>query len=190
MTARKTPLLILGPMKSGKTSELIRELRRYETRNKRVIAIKHTKDSRDHDREGLIRSRDGTNYPSTLAVDQLDFDAIVGRDTEPLVVAIDEGQFFGDKLAPFVSKCTLFGHQVIVSALNADFRLLPFECVSQVASFSITRQLFAICQNCGADALHTRKLGGDYSLAIEVEGGNAEYAPYCTQCFFSVCVTH
>jgi thymidine kinase len=186
MSVRKTPLLITGPVKSGKTSELIRELRRYETRNKRVIAIKHAIDVRDHDREGLIRSRDGTDYPSTLVVEKLDFEAIVGFATEPLVIGIDEGQFFGDQLAPFVMTCVFFGHQVIVSALNANFFLQPFPCVAQVASFATTRQLFAICQNCGNDALHSRKIGGDPFLVIEVDSDSVQYVPHCTNCVFSI----
>jgi thymidine kinase len=180
----KTPLLIVGPVKSGKTSEMIRELHRHDTRRTPVIAIKHSIDSRDHDRAGLIRSRDGTQYPSTIVTDVLDYAAIVGSRTDSVVVAIDEGQFFGDCLVEFVKECVRKRHQVVISALNADFHLVPFQCIAQVAAFSLVRQLFAICSKCGGDALHSEKIGGDQSVKIEVDGPGVSYEPVCTACIF------
>jgi thymidine kinase len=180
----KPPLVIVGPVKSGKTSELIRELHRHDTRRTPVIVVKHAIDAREHDRAGLIRSRDGTQYPSTVIVDTLDYASIVGAHERPVVVAIDEGQFFGDSLVPFVKECMRNGHQVVLSALNADFCLLPFDCIARVSAFAVVRQLFAICSDCGADALHSKKLGGDLSVQIEVDGPSVTYEPVCTSCLF------
>lgn len=186
MSHPKTPLVIVGPVQSGKTSELIRELHRHERRGRSVLAIKHAIDQRAHDRDGLIRSRDGTQYPSTVSVDVLDFDSLVGTHEKPIVVAIDEGQFFGDQLVRFVERCIIEGHYVIIAALNADFRLFPFDCIAKVCAFSNVRQLFAICESCENDAVHSQKIGGDLARSIEVDNGEVRYVPKCTACYFSV----
>lgn len=40
--------LILGPMFSGKTTELLRRMRRHRLADRRVVVIKYVKDTRYH----------------------------------------------------------------------------------------------------------------------------------------------
>lgn len=183
MSVAHTPLLIWGPVKSGKTSDLIREAKRFRVRGLDIIAVKHTMDSRAHDSEGLLRSRDGTEIATSVVTDTLDLDAIVGAYQTPVVIAIDEGQFFGDQLVPFVDAAVQLGHRVLVAALNADFRRQPFTCISLLAARSHVRPLSAICQRCGLDAVHSKKLGGDKTKIIEVDGDAITYEPRCTACY-------
>ena len=183
MTAIHTPLLSWGPVKSGKTSDLIREAKRFRVRGLDIITIKHTMDQRVHDSEGLLRSRDGTEIASSVVTETLDIDVVVGGRTAPVVIAIDEGQFFGDQLTPFVDAAVELGHHVIIAALNADFRRQPFACISLLAGRAHVRPLTAVCQRCGRDAVHSKKLGGDKSKIIEVDDTGVTYEPRCTACF-------
>lgn len=183
MTDIHTPLLIWGPVKSGKTSDLIREAKRFRGCGLEIVAIKHTLDHRAHDSEGLLRSRDGSEIATSIVTETLDIDAIVGERNAPIVIAIDEGQFFGDQLTPFVDAAVALGHRVIVAALNADFRRQPFACISLLAGRANVRQLAAICQRCKRDAVHSKKLGGDKSKIIEVDDTGVTYEPRCTACF-------
>lgn len=178
-----TPLLIWGPVKSGKTSDLIREAKRFSVRGLEIVTVKHVWDQRAHDSEGLLRSRDGTEIASSVVTDSLDLHEIVGIRRPPVVIAIDEGQFFGDQLVPFIDAAVLLGHRVLVAALNADFRRQPFACISLLAGRAQVRALCAICQRCGADAVHSKKVGGDKSKVIEVDGDGITYEPRCTACY-------
>lgn len=49
--------LILGPMFSGKTTELIRRIKRYEAANHKCMVVKYTKD---------VRYTEGNDYSNTI----------------------------------------------------------------------------------------------------------------------------
>lgn len=85
--------LILGPMFSGKTSELIRRLKRYETANHKCMVIRYAKDVRydDENNQGSITTHDRNRLNATLNASLL-------AEVEPFahpysVIGIDEGQF-------------------------------------------------------------------------------------------------
>jgi len=177
------PLLICGPMFSGKTSELLRVAKRYSLRGEMVILVKHSQDQRDHDRNGLITSRDGMQSPLNRVVDRLNVDDLVGDNDAPCIIGVDEGQFFPD-LIEFCDEAERRGHRVIVAALNADFRREPFPCIVRLMARAEIRQLSAVCFRCGADALHTAKIGGDQMQIIEV-GDTTTYQAVCTNCYCS-----
>jgi thymidine kinase len=51
--------LIIGPMFSGKTTELIRRMKRYETANQKCMIIKYENDTRyDEDNQNTIYTHD------------------------------------------------------------------------------------------------------------------------------------
>jgi len=185
MTTFHTPLLIQGPVKSGKTADLVREANRFRVRGIDIITVKHSMDRRTHDRDGLISSRDGTACKVDIVTDTLCFDAQIGARDKPVVIAIDEGQFFDKSIVEFVEQATLNGHYVIVAALNADFHRIPFTCIAVLAARSKIRTLTAVCQSCGEDALHSKKIGGDRQKTIEVDSADTSYEPRCTHCFLS-----
>lgn len=88
--------LILGPMFSGKTSELIRRIKRYETANHKCMVIKYAKDVRyddgDEQAANSISTHDRNKLNATMKATEL------SEQVEQLAVAysvigIDEGQF-------------------------------------------------------------------------------------------------
>ena len=104
--------LIIGPMKSGKSLELIGSVAPHEFAKKKVLYVKPTSDTR----ETAITSRLGVETTS-LAVDSLrditeDFD----------VIGIDEAHMFPATDIPLVSDWIKAGKEVIAAGLDLDYR--------------------------------------------------------------------
>eukprot|EP00761_Pharyngomonas_kirbyi_P013555 gb/GECH01013584.1/.p1 GENE.gb/GECH01013584.1/~~gb/GECH01013584.1/.p1 ORF type:complete len:220 (+),score=44.22 gb/GECH01013584.1/:1-660(+) len=168
--------LIIGPMFAGKTTELIRRIKRYTIAQKKCLLIKYRKDTRysddcmaTHDRQQVM----------ALPCDQL-------SETEEImnkydVIGIDEGQFFPD-VVDFAEKAANAGKVVIVSALSGTFQRRPFGKVLEVIPLAeqITR-LTAVCMICHRDASFTRRLIA--SDDVEVIGGADKYIAVCRECF-------
>ena len=89
-------ILIIGPMFSGKTSELIRLANRYKNIDKKILAINHQINNRYNTNE--ICSHDKTIFPNSLSLDNLSLlltdDGYIKRVTESDVIIIEESQFF------------------------------------------------------------------------------------------------
>lgn len=87
--------LIIGPMFSGKTSELIRRIKRYESANHKCMVVKYARDVRyDGDDENGVnsitthdRNRMNATVRATVLEDVEQFAATYS------VIGVDEGQF-------------------------------------------------------------------------------------------------
>ena len=156
--------LIVGPMRSNKTAEL---LRRIETRRQyakqHVLLLKPSDDTKAGG--GLVESRNqnGCGKMEALEFQSADPWAVlpvlaatekqIGKRVE--CVAIDEGQFVQD-LFLFTKRLLDSGHDVMVSGLELDFRGLPFGEMIDISwlvrtySGNLT-ELVAYC-SCGARA--------------------------------------
>lgn len=140
--------LVLGPMFSGKTSELLRRLRRYNVSKNRVLLVKFVKDVR-YGTDAVVRTHDGTSLTwcdhvqcGESLVDILN----VGLNFD--VVGIDEGQFFDD-LCLVSNKLANAGKHVVIAALNGNFNQHPFQPVAQtLASADEVVHLTAVCMEC------------------------------------------
>ena len=79
--------IIMGNMFSGKTSELVRRLKRYQVIGKNILVINSSKDTRCL--EHVLRTHDNIkfNCVKTNDLTQLNYEKVD-------VIAIDEAQFF------------------------------------------------------------------------------------------------
>src|SRR5690349_5638267 len=169
--------VVVGPMYSGKTEELIRRLRRAQIARQRVEIFKPSIDTRygaDH-----IVSHSELRIPSRLVATATD---ILTHADEAEVIGIDEGQFLGPDLPRVVNELAEQGKRVIVAGLDQDYRGLPFEPMPQLLAIAeyITKTL-AICMVCGEPANRTyrkTKRGGRV-----VVGGSDLYEARCRRCF-------
>ena len=88
--------LILGPMFSGKTSELIRRIKRFETANHKCMVIKYAKDVRyddgDEQAANSISTHDRNKLNATLKATELS-EQVEQLAAAYSVIGIDEGQF-------------------------------------------------------------------------------------------------
>jgi len=181
--------LIIGPVCSGKSGELIRRVDRLTIGNVRVLLVKPTLDTRSK----KIKSRNGSElacYSLQKASDifELLIEESLGQDKPIEVIAFDEGQFFTD-LYPTVKKLVQQHYKVLVSALDTDFNGEPFADIPKLVTLSDSvMKLTAVCTECRSDyAIFSQKLkkGGNV-----VEVGDLElYEPRCINCFIEGGIT-
>jgi thymidine kinase len=170
--------VIVGPMFSGKSEELIRRLRRAEIARQRVQIFKPLIDQRYSNSE--IKSHSGLGISSDLARTAADVMAKIQPRTE--VVGIDEGQFLGEELLDVCTRLADMGKRVIVAGLDTDFMGRPFEPIPRLLAIAeeITK-LLAICVRCGNPAVHTQRLVASEELIVVGAGGM--YEARCRRCF-------
>lgn len=189
--------MIVGPMRSNKTAEL---LRRIETRRQyakqHVLLLKPSADTKSA--AGVVESRNRNGCGKMDAVEFLSSDPWSVRpilqETEQSIgkrvecIAIDEGQFVSDLFA-FTRYLLENGYDVMVSGLELDFRGMPFgemldlSWLVRTYSGNVT-ELVAYCA-CGAKALYPQRLidgkPAPYDSPIIMAGDN--YEPRCAAHF-------
>ncbi|XP_005098053.1 thymidine kinase, cytosolic [Aplysia californica] len=170
--------VIFGPMFSGKTTELMRRLKRYLIANYDCLIIKYAKDVR-YEKDG-IATHDRQVLPAVSA------DRLADLQSEALkhdIIGIDEGQFFPD-IVSFCEKMADQGKIVIVAALDGTFQKKGFgDILNLVPLAENVMKLTAVCMNCYNDASFTKRKGSE--TEVEVIGGADKYLAVCRQCFTS-----
>ena len=189
--------LIVGPMRSNKTAELLRRIEiRRQYAKQHVLLFKPSADTKAA--AGLVESRnqngcgkmEAIEFPSAdpwallpiLAATQ----QRIGKRVECL--AIDEGQFVNE-LFVFTRHLLEANHDVLIAGLDLDFRALPFGEMLNLTWLvnayggSIT-ECMAYC-SCGNRALYSQRLiGGEpaaYHSPIKMPGDS--YEPRCAEHF-------
>ncbi len=189
--------LLLGPMRSNKTAELLRraEMRRQYAKQY-VLVLKPSDDTKGG--PGVVESRNPNGHTKMRA---LEFNSgnpweVLGAiaETEREIgkrvecIAIDEGQFV-DGLFLFTKHLLETDHDVLVAGLDLDFRAIPFgemlNLTWLVTAFggSIT-ECMAYC-SCGARALYSQRLidgqPAPYLSPVKMPGDS--YEPRCAEHF-------
>lgn len=170
--------VIVGPMFSGKSEELIRRLKRAEIARQRVQIFKPVIDQRYSHTE--IVSHSGLELPSEIVTNAVEMFEKVAPRTE--VVGIDEGQFLGDGLIDICMRMADAGKRVIVTGLDTDYLGRPFEPMPRLLAVAEEIvKLLAICVQCGNPAVHTQRLVASEDLIVV--GAAGMYEPRCRRCF-------
>ena len=170
--------VVVGPMFSGKSEELIRRLRRAEFARQRVQIFKPSIDERYAVNE--IISHSGLGIPSDNVTKAAEIMDKVQPRTE--VVGIDEAQFLGEDLVEVCTKLANLGKRVIVAGLDTDYRGRPFEPMPRLLAVAEEIvKLLAICVRCGNPAVHTQRLVASEDLIVV--GAAGMYEPRCRRCF-------
>ncbi len=168
--------MVVGCMFSGKTEEVIRRARTAMYAKQKVAIFKHRHDCGRYDPIQLA-SHSGVRLMA-IPVDNINqMESQIDDSTEVLV--IDEGQFFGREIVPFVIlQRSLYCRRIIISALNMDFTGKPFGPVPEllaIANEIVT--LTAICTECRNPASFSQKLiASTEQIAI---GDKKLYAARC-----------
>eukprot|EP00090_Calanus_glacialis_P027382 TRINITY_DN4312_c0_g1_i2.p1 TRINITY_DN4312_c0_g1~~TRINITY_DN4312_c0_g1_i2.p1 ORF type:complete len:265 (-),score=66.91 TRINITY_DN4312_c0_g1_i2:618-1376(-) len=172
--------LIFGPMFSGKSTELIRRLKRYQVAQYEVLIVKYAKDVR-YD-EGGIATHCGQTLP---AVSATMLGELTGKTEAYDVIGIDEGQFFGD-VVDWCETMANKGKIVLVAALDGTFQRKPFcDILSLVPLAEEVTKLSAVCMNCFQDASFSKRISSGDGETVEVIGGADKYMAVCRSCYYS-----
>jgi thymidine kinase len=144
-----------GPMFSGKTSNLLREVIWNKFSGKTVHAFKPSKDTRYSVDE--VVSHDGVSVLAHNIIDGSSFPDYVSSGS---IVAIDEIQFFScyGGVIVWIEGLLLKGIDVFVVGLDLDSNGVPFETTAYLLAMADeVHKLTAICSVCGAPASKTFK---------------------------------
>lgn len=167
--------VIFGPMFSGKSTELMRRIRRYQIANRECLVIKYAKDFR-YSEEGMA-THDKHVLPAVKATQLKTLKNVHNFS----VIGIDEGQFFSD-IVEFCEEMANEGKTVIVAALDGTFERKAFGSVLELVPIAESVvKLNAVCTSCYREAAFTKRLGNEKE--IEIIGGTDKYIATCRQCF-------
>ncbi|XP_051889120.1 thymidine kinase, cytosolic [Pristis pectinata] len=170
--------IIFGPMFSGKSTELMRRVRRFQIAQHQCLLVKYAKDTR-YSKEDLATHDKFTMH----AVSATKLSEIYQEALQSAVVGIDEGQFFPD-CVEFSEEMANRGKTVIVAALDGTFQRKAFgNILNLVPLAESVVKLSAVCMNCYREAAYTKRLG--FEKEVEVIGGMDMYRATCRLCYFA-----
>ncbi|XP_076329273.1 thymidine kinase, cytosolic-like isoform X1 [Tachypleus tridentatus] len=171
--------IIFGPMFSGKTTELIRRLKRYEVANHSCLIIKYANDTRYSTEQ--LSTHDHQTLP---AIQATELGCLKDESEKYSVIGIDEGQFFSD-IVEFAEDMANNGKIVIVAALDGTYQRQGFgNILFLVPLAESVIKLTAVCMNCFEEASYTKRKSSEKQ--VEIIGGPEKYKSVCRTCYFRI----
>ena len=179
--------IILGPMTSGKTTELIKEYNRHVAGGFNCCFINHSTD----DRYGSGNSKTSTHNKSvvtnTFSCEKLDYLMLDEPERiDPFdVFFINEGQFFSDLKFYVDYLVNRKNKKVYVCGLDGDFRREKFGTLLDIIPIcDDIIKLKALCIKCKkSEAIFTHRLTNEKEQTIV--GGSESYCALCRSCYNS-----
>lgn len=169
--------VICGGMFSGKTEELIRRARRAQIAGQDVVIVKPPIDKR-YDSDSVV-SHNQTRLPSVMADTA---DQIVLMTGLAHVVAIDEAQFFDNRLIDVANQLANDGKRVLIAGLDMDYLGRPFEPMPQLMAIAeYVTKLHAVCAESRMMAHYSQRVvDSDRRILV---GESDSYEPRARHCF-------
>jgi len=183
--------VIIGPMYSGKTTELIRLLNIYSEIGMKVLYVNSALDDRDGD------AAFSTHNPA-LTVNKSRIDSVKTTNLNDImrnchsydIIGIDEAQLFVGLKRFVLTMAENYGKKIIVAGLNGDFKREPFgEILGLIPVCDNVIKLYPFCQTCSQKpekvvrvAQFTKRIGSDMETVVVI-GGKMTYIPVCRECF-------
>ena len=175
--------LIIGCMFSGKSSELIRRVRRYESISTNILSINFDGDTRYDDNLNNIITHDQVKH-TAISVNKLIPLMLTEEYKNASIIAINEGQFFSDLSDFCITSADFDNKTIIIAGLIGDYKREPFEQISKLIPHADEiLKLSAMCKSCNNGTLATfTKKKTDSTQLIEI-GGDDIYEPVCRDCY-------
>jgi thymidine kinase len=180
--ARGSLEILVGPMFSGKTDELIRRARREP---RPAVVLKPAVDTR-HAPDRLV-SHSGASIAALAVAGREDL-AAAAAGAE--AVFVDEVQFLDGELTEAIELLRDRGVDVVGAGLDLDFRRQPFRPTTRLLAFADRTQRFeGRCRRCGRAATVTQRLFNGRPAPLDdpvVRIGDGDlYEPRCVDCWES-----
>ncbi|MDA9846976.1 hypothetical protein N9C10_03520 [Flavobacteriaceae bacterium] len=168
--------LIIGCMFSGKSTEMIRRLKRYKAINKNILVINSSRDTRNP--RSVLQTHDNITFDCVKTDSLLELfctDKIQSAD----IIAIDEAQFFSH-LRDFVEGVLELNKHVIVAGLDGDFKQHVFgELLYLIPLADEVDKLKAMCMECNDGTLGPFSKRMIDNTEQELVGANEIYKSVC-----------
>jgi thymidine kinase len=191
MNAHPSIDLIIGPMYSSKTTELLRRLGIFSHMKLSVLYINHigdTRSSEEFSTHNVLLSRNLAGI-ETIKCSRLE--CIPVSDIEKYnIIGIDEAQFFPD-LVEFSKKMVdIYQKKIIVAGLSSDYLQQPFGEIHKLLSIcdDITK-LYSYCSMCLSKnniirpAIFTKRITDTVEQVLI--GADDEYLAVCRDCYLN-----
>lgn len=170
--------VIVGCMFSGKTEELMKQVRRAHFARQKTQTFKPSIDSRYSVQE--VCSHDQNKVEAVPVSSARDIFALIQPATQ--VVAIDEGQFFNEELVTLATTLAEAGKRVIIAGLDTDWKGRPFGPMPHLMAIAETvHKQHAICRVCGGPASRTQRLVAGFADILV--GSTEAYEARCRKHF-------
>lgn len=174
--------LILGPMKSGKSYDLISFFAPLKYTTIPFVLYQSAR----HVREAEVKSRNGASLEARQV---LDLQSALEGDYK--VVGIDETHMFGLDDVQIVEKLLKKGVKVVVSGLDLDYRGKMFGIIQSFLELGPkeVRYKRAVCEQCKSpDAMYTQVLNRGVPVtggmpSVIPDDGTYSYQATCRYCF-------
>lgn len=172
--------IVVGPMYSGKSEELIRRIKRAEIAKQKVLVFKPSIDNRYSAKD--VTSHNGAAI-GAIPIDDLD-EVYEHIDESIQVVGFDEVNFFDQKITSTVKKLANMGIRVICAGLDMDFKGEPFGSVPELMAMAeFVDKLQAVCVVCGQPATRTQRIingqPAKYDDPVILVGATESYEARC-----------
>lgn len=176
--------LCIGPMFSGKTTNLIEEYNTIITRYSQTpflishkLDLQRQRDINQSNTQQYVRSHDGICVPATLVHSLLELESNTEFQSSEFIL-IDEGQFFED-LVHFVKKY-IKTKNIFVWGLSGDFKQEKLGQILDLIPLCDTLiHLKSNCKLCDNSASFSKRLCQDTQQILI---GDSCYIPVCRNC--------
>jgi len=150
--------VISGSMFSGKTTELIRICKQYQSIDKKIMSVNYCNDRR-YDEIGNICSHNKEVFETMLSLSDLREILVHPNLEEYDIIMIDEVQFLKNSLQTFKVLVEDMGKIVITSGLDGDYLQQPFGEVCHLIVFADKfTKLNAVCKLTKEDASFSKRI--------------------------------
>eukprot|EP00512_Aurantiochytrium_limacinum_P006591 CAMPEP_0171509814 /NCGR_PEP_ID=MMETSP0959-20130129/14_1 /TAXON_ID=87120 /ORGANISM="Aurantiochytrium limacinum, Strain ATCCMYA-1381" /LENGTH=215 /DNA_ID=CAMNT_0012047103 /DNA_START=95 /DNA_END=742 /DNA_ORIENTATION=+ len=179
------PLLkvFAGPMFSGKTTRLLKTMQILEPQYPTRVLAKWSQDLRAGS-QNIVSTHSGLSRTANVHAAFTSLDD-VKLDSSNTLIAVDEGQFFGEDLLRLwnrISQQPESSNALLVAGLDLDFLKKPFGVMPlliDLAGPGNVEILTARCHVCQAPAPFTsRIIQSDHQILV---GGAESYQPTCAE---------
>lgn len=166
-----------GPMKCGKTQEILNEYKRQLIAGKNVKMFKPTIDTRA--KKNIVASRNGIDIPA-IPIDQIS--DIKNYDAD--VYCIDEFQFLKGNVS-VIQQLADAGKKFFIAGLNLTSEKKPFGKMADLLCIADNVQMQnAICDNCKNENAVFTYYKGEKNTEIVI--GDKQYLSLCRSCYESI----
>jgi thymidine kinase len=181
--------LIVGPMFSEKTTEMVSSVRRAAHAKKSGVIIKWLGDTRYENGDVVaahseLRQKSTGESPSAAPIRVISAKRLCDVDVTEDVVGVDEGQFYPD----LIEACTRWageGRRVIIAALDGDYLRRPFGQVCDLIPLcEFVHKRRGVCMVCQHhESAFTQRINVSADNEVISVGGAEKYRSVCRECY-------
>lgn len=188
-------IIRMGPMFSGKSTQLRLELSEISDLGKKALYINHVCDRERQDKTEFISCHGSIFNDTNDNFDKIDTDILSKVDvSEYDIIGIDEGQFFSDLNITVRDWVLNLGKDVHISSLDSDSNLNPFGQIFELIPICVENNVIRLSSKCvrclnngknNVKATTSFKYVDNNETQVDI-GANDKYTALCLKCHYNL----